>query len=546
MKVYALLVSAVVSLAIVGDPTVVVADDAHAPRGASAEKLGAVNFPVSCREASQRQFNRAVALLHSFWYDEAEKAFRAIAAAEPGCVMAQWGIAMSLYHPLWAPPSAAELARAGEAIQAVEGAPTTTERERDYLDAIASFYRDADTRDHRSRALAYADAMGRVAAKHPADPEAAVFYALALDGTALPTDKSYANQKKAGAILAPMFTTTRDHPGVAHYLIHSFDYPPLAEEGLAPARHYANIAPSSPHALHMPSHIFTRLGLWQESIGSNLDSAEAAKPGSTEALHALDYLMYAYLQQGRDAQAKALYDDVQRLTKADESFASAYALAAIPARYALERRDFALAAGLTPSPSAFPWARFRQYEAITHFARAIGLARTGNVAEAKKAVDQLASIRLALVDAKDAYWSDQIEIQRRAAAAEVARAEGNWAGALALVQSAADLESQTEKHPVTPGAVIPARELLARMRMEMNPPEPESALVAYQASLAVSPNRFNAVYGAAKAAQLAGQSKTAVTYYQTLTSLAGAGDGARAEVKEAEAFLKKHAGAKKD
>jgi hypothetical protein len=536
MKPSTLLVA--VSLGILVGLSMARADESHAPHGVPSEKLGSVQFPVSCQKASQQPFNRAVALLHSFWYDEAEKAFRALADADPDCVMAHWGVAMSVYHPLWAPPSAADLAKGRAAVETARGLKAQTARERDYLDAIATFYQHSETADHRTRSLAYAKAMEQVAAKHSGDKEAAIFYALALDGTALPSDKSYANQKKAGEILKPIFKDNHEHPGVAHYLIHSYDYPPLAEQGLEAARRYAKVAPSSPHALHMPSHIFTRLGLWEESIGSNLDSARAAKAGSAEALHALDYLMYAYLQRGQDGKAKALDAEVRRMIHVDpESFAAAYAVAAIPARYALERRDNALAATLVPSP-AVPWARFRQYEAITHFARAIGLARTGHPSEAKKAVAQLVAIRQALADAKDTYWADQVEIQRRAAAAEVAWAERyNGQEALTLMRSAAELEAATEKHPVTPGAVLPARELLAEFLIEMSHAEMSLALKEYEASLAVSPNRFNAVYGAARAARLAGYTATAATYYRALVSLAAGGDGTRAELKEARTFL---------
>lgn len=544
MKTNALLVS--VWLGMLAGLSPAVADESHAPQRVPHEKLGSVHFPVSCREPSQRQFDRAVALLHSFWYDEAEKAFRAVAEGERDCVMAHWGIAMSLYHPLWAPPSTAELAKGREAIAAARALTAKTERERDYLDAIATFYRDSDTIDHRTRALAYANAMEQVARKHPGDKEAAIFYALALDGTALPTDKSYANQKKAGEILTPIFESSPDHPGVAHYLIHSYDYPPLAEQGLTAAQRYAKIAPSSPHALHMPSHIFTRLGLWQESIGSNLDSAKAAKAGSAEELHALDYLMYAYLQQGQDTKAKALAERVRAMSQADESFAAAYALAAIPARYALERRDFALAARLAPHPATFPWARFRQSEATTHFARAIGLARTGNVAEAQKAVDQLATIRQALADAKDAYWADQVEIQRRAAAAEVAWAEKKHQEALTLLRTAAELEAATEKHPVTPGAVFPARELYAERLLHLSQAEASMALKEYEGSLAASPNRFNAVYGAAQLVDPAENAQTAAKYYETLGSLVAASDGTRAEFNEAKMLLRKRAGSGKN
>ncbi|HLG21709.1 MAG TPA: hypothetical protein VI382_02755, partial [Candidatus Manganitrophaceae bacterium] len=361
------------------------ADEPQPHPGGPSEKIGEVHFLTSCGAEAQKRFDRAVALLHSFWYEESEKAFRAAAEAEPACAMAYWGIAMSNFHPLWAPPTPAELARGREALEEAKRHPPKSERERDYLAAIESFYRDAETLDHRTRALAYEKAMERLAGKHPNDREAAIFYALALDGTALPTDKSYANQKKAGEILTKIFEKAPDHPGVAHYIIHSYDYPPLARLALPAARRYAKIAPSSPHAQHMPSHIFTRLGLWKEAIESNLASAAAAKahvekkqPGaaSFEQLHAMDYLMYAHLQLGQDGEAKRTLDEIRRMDQVDNpSFVSAYAFAAVPARWALERRNWAEASALTPQPASFPWGRHRASEAIIHFARALGLAR---------------------------------------------------------------------------------------------------------------------------------------------------------------------------
>ena len=313
------------------------------------EKLGRVHFPISCAPAVQGDFERAVALLHSFWYEEAVKAFTAITVKDPGCAMGYWGIAMSVYYPLWAPPSPAMLQKAAAALEKTRGL-TATPREKDYIAAIETYYRDSDKVDHRARAVAYEKAMAQLHARYPDDREAAVFYALALNATAAPTDKTYANQLKAGAILDKVYAEQPDHPGVAHYIIHSYDYPPLATRGLVAARGYAKIAPSVPHAQHMPSHIFTRLGLWQESIDSNLASANAGKAYYAQlgkdtvwdqTLHALDYVVYAYLQTGQDRQARAVLEDLSARQKSEpESFVAAYAYAAIPARVALEQHRF--------------------------------------------------------------------------------------------------------------------------------------------------------------------------------------------------------------
>ncbi|MCI0353005.1 MAG: hypothetical protein L0Z53_26590, partial [Acidobacteriales bacterium] len=336
------------------------------------------------------------------------------------------------------------------------------------------------------------------------DREAAIFYSLALLGTGPITDKTFANQKKAAAILNRVLPLEPRHPGVAHYLIHSFDYPQLAHLALPAARSYARIAPSSPHALHMPSHIFTRLGLWQESISSNLASAATAKnhvakthPGaaSFDELHALDYLVYAYLQGGEDQKAARIVTKIKGIDRVDgETISAAYAFTAVPARYALERRQWAEAAKLEVHPSTFPWQNFQFAEAIIHFARAIGAARSGDQTSARIAVDKLSSISEALANKKDTYWSNQVEIQGQAAAAWLALAEGNQDEALKLMRSAADLEAASEKHPVTPGAIVPARELLGDMLLELK--RGDEALVAYEASLRDSPKRFNGLYGA--------------------------------------------------
>ena len=355
-----------------------------------------------------------MALLHSFWYEEALTAFTAITTAEPTCAMGYWGMAMSVYHPLWAPPSAATLAKGSAAIEKGRGL-TATPRERDYVAAIATFYTDHDTLDHRARAAAYEKAMAQVHARYPDDREAAVFYALALDATAAPTDKTYANQKKAAAILEKVYAEQPNHPGVAHYLIHSYDYPPLAGQGLVSARSYAKIAPAVPHALHMPSHIFTRLGLWQESIDSNLASARAGKAYYArlgkdtvwdQTLHALDYVVYAYLQTGQDTRARAVLEDLRAMPKAEpENFAAAYAYAAIPARVALEQHRWSDAATLVPVSPTFPWDRFAWAQAITTFTRALGAARGGDVTAARAEAAKLDGYHAALLAAKDVYWA---------------------------------------------------------------------------------------------------------------------------------------------
>jgi hypothetical protein len=497
------------------------------------EKLGQVHFAVSCSAAVQPQFDRAVALLHSFWYSEAVKAFTAVTATDPGCAMGYWGVAMSLWYPLWQPPSEAMLKQGAEAVAQAQAIGGKSARERDYIVAIAEFYKDADTRDHRTRALAYEQAMERVYRRYPEDREAAVFYALALNATAPPTDKTYANQLKATEILEQVFAEEPDHPGVAHYLIHSYDYPPLASRGLPAARRYAQIAPSSPHALHMPSHIFTRQGLWQESIATNRDSAAAAKEYNSvfEQLHALDYLVYAYLQGAQDVDAQRVLDERNALAQADlENFASAYAFAAIPARYTLERRRWAEAAALEPHPS-----KVKYTEAMTYFARAIGAARSGNAAQARADVDKLQSLSAALLEAKQPYWAAQVDIQRRAAEAWLAYAAGKPEEALALMRAAVELEDATEKHPVTPGPLMPARELLGELLLELH--DPAHALQEFEASILKEPNRFNGLYGAARAAELAGEREKARGYYDKLVALCAHSDTARPELQQARAFL---------
>ncbi len=515
------------------------------------EKLGKVDFKVSCSAGAQQTFTRGVALLHSFAYGEAEKTFRETAAADPSCAMAWWGVAMSLFHPVWAAanpsaaPTPAELARGREAVEKAKAAHARTAREEAYVAAVAAYYQDSERLDHATRSLAFERAMEQVAARHPEDQEAQIFYALALLGNGPPSDKTYARQKQAAVILNRVLPQAPEHPGVAHYLIHSFDYPPLASLALPAARAYSGIAPSAPHALHMPSHIFTRLGLWDESIQSNLASAASARehvarahPGTTafDELHALDYLAYAYLQEGQDAKARAVAQQVAAVETLDvPQFAAAYALLAVPARDALERGQWKEAAALEVRPLSFPWARFPYAEAITHFARAIGGARGGDVAAARMALARLEAIHDVLVQAKDAYWAQQVEIQRLSAAAWIAHAEGREEEAERLMRASAELEDTTEKSPVTPGAVLPAREQLGDLLIELR--RPREALSAYEAALAVAPGRFRSVYGAARAAELAGAHDKARDRYAELRSLTVRADGGRPELVSMQAYL---------
>lgn len=512
----------------------------------ASEKLGRVSFPISCQAATQPQFNRALALLHSFQYVEAEQAFAEIAAREPSCAMAEWGVAMCNYHPLWTPPSAAELKRGREAIERARAGSPQTQRERDYIAALELFYQDADRLSHYERARAYAAAMERLSRRYQQDREAAIFYALALNGTAPASEGNLARRKKAAQILYRLWPREPRHPGIAHYLIHSYDYPQLARLALPAARRYARVAPSSAHPLHMPSHIFTRLGRWEDSIQSNLASAAAAKrqvakthPGaaSQDQLHALDYLAYAYLQIAQDEKAGSVLNETQSYSHVDqEVFQAAYAWAAIPARLALERHRWAEAASLALDPATFPWSRFRYAEAIVHFARAVGAARSGDSAAARREVEELARIHQALSENQSGYdWATQVEIQRQAAAAWLAHAEGKNEEAIQALRAAAELEDKTDKHPVTPGAVLPTREQLGDLFLELK--EPAQALKEFETVLQLAPRRFNSLYGAARAAELAGTQQKARAHYASLVALCRHADSERAELQLAQKFL---------
>jgi len=463
--------------------------------------IGKAHLETSCNEAARNEIDRGVALIHSFWYAEAERAFRRATAADGACGMAWWGVAMSNLHPIWAPPTADELKTGREASEKATQLGAKTDREKAFIGAMATFYTGSDKVDHKTRMAAYERAMATLERDHPKDREAAIFHALSLLGIAQPNDKTYAHQKQAAEILNRVLPEAPEHPGVAHYLIHSFDYPELAQLALPAARVYAKLAPGSPHALHMPSHIFTRLGLWDESIASNLASAKKAHdyvsqrmPGAAafDELHAIDYLVYAYLQQGRIDEAQKLVAKTAAITKIDNpaQFAAAYAVGAVPGRYALERRQWKEAAALTV-PTNVVWEKVPYAEANIHFARGIGAARSGQVAIARDAMSKLAAIRQVLLDQKNTYWADQVEIQRLSVAAWLAHAEKKDDEALKSMRAAADLEASTEKHPVTPGAIIPARELLAEMLLETG--NADDALAEVQHVLHDAPGRRNAM-----------------------------------------------------
>ncbi|HET9480473.1 MAG TPA: hypothetical protein VFP98_01830 [Candidatus Polarisedimenticolia bacterium] len=521
----------------------------HQHAAGDAQELGQVEFTTSCRADVQPDFDRAVAMLHSFWYPEAEKAFADIAGRDPGCAMAYWGVAMSRLHPLWQPPGPEDLAAGQAALAKARAAGSGTPRERDYIDALGKFYDDAGGSDHLVRMRAYEAAMAGLVRRHSEDPEAAIFHALALLGVAAasPPDGALARQKEAGTILQARFAGQPDHPGIAHYIIHSYDYPELAEGALEAARRYAEIAPSAPHALHMPSHIFTRLGLWQESIESNRAAAAAARASAWtgEELHATDYLVYAYLQEARDGEAREAVDRLPALAGELTPDAPAYvpqgifAMAAIPARYAVERGEWREAAALSAQPGLLPGGSLCWAEASLHFARGLGAARLGEIQGARSSAEWLTACARTLREAGDERWARHTDVQRQAVEGWTAMAKGDSAAALAAMREAADLEDATDKHPVTPGAIIPARELLGEMLLELG--RPGEALAEFEASLRAAPNRYRAIFGAGRAAAASGNSAGALGYYSTLLEITARADTERPGILEAEESLRQAA-----
>jgi tetratricopeptide (TPR) repeat protein len=504
------------------------------------EKLGTVRFTTSCSAEAQPLFNRAVALLHSFEFGRAIDGFGATLKTDPACAMAEWGIALSRWGNPFAPGirPAPPLQQGLEAVNRARAIGLKTPRERGYVDAVAQLFTNVDTIDQPARVLAYRDAMAKVAGTNPDDTEASIFYALAIAAAAPPSDKTYAEQLKAGAMLEKIIASQPDHPGLAHYIIHSYDVPALADRALTAARRYAAIAPSAPHALHMPSHTFTRVGSWQESIDTNIASGTVARrEGSVaEELHTMDYRAYAYLQTGQDAAARGILDALPEVKtrfnpdaigSAAPGSAGVFALAAIPARYALERGAWAEAAKLVPQPSRYPYA-----DALTYFAKALGAAHTGDTVAARSAIAALATIKDRLAGQKELYWAEQAEIQRRAAAAWLALAEGNTSDAYVGMRAAAALEDGTEKAAVTPGPLAPARELVGEMLLQMH--RPADALEAFEATLRKEPNRFRALFGAARAAALAGDRQKAQTYAASLMKICERADApGRPELAEA-------------
>jgi hypothetical protein len=502
------------------------------------EQLGAVHFETSCNEVAQRRFDRAMRYEHSFWYSAAKEIFEETAKADPACAIALWGVAMALLNNPHSPIPQANLAPGLAAIQKAREIGAKTERERDYIGALALMYVDYDKLDHRTRILKYLKAMEALAAKY-SDDETQIFYAITLNTSASPNDKTYAQQLKGAAILEPIWKRQPQHPGIAHYLIHLYDYPAIAEKGLPAALRYASIAPAAPHAQHMPSHIFTRVGYWKDSIASNLASAKAAAENKefSDGMHALDYLVYADLQLARDDDARASIAEQESVLggglKGNASQAGvAFALAASPARYVFERGAWGDAAKLVVRDSPI-----RQAMAITHFARALGAARSGSPDAAKPDISRLGELSTQLREAKDAYWGEIVDIERQIAAAWALHADGKKDEARVAMAAAADAEDKTEKAPVSPGPLAPARELLGDMYLEDG--MAKEALAAYEATMIKEPNRFNAYAGAARAAEKFGDLAKEKTYYGKLIELAGDTKSDRATLIAARAFVSK-------
>jgi len=514
------------------------ADEGHHHEELTQDQLGTVHFPVWCVPAVQKPFERGVALLHSFWYEEAEKEFEQIAKDDPQCAMAHWGIAMSIWHQLWNRPDAATVKRGQTEVKKAKSLHAKTDRERDYIAATDAFYRGS-RRDFQDRANSYSKAMEAAYQRYPDDREAAAFYALSLLAAEPDNDTTFANRKQAAAVLEKLFAVEPDHPGVAHYLIHSYDKPQLAELGLPAARRYAKIAPAAPHALHMPSHIFARRGLWQDDVDSNLASIAATRKtaamhmgGEGHQFHAMDFLTYAYLQSGREADAQKVIDEVKAMpAKKDDMYGMDFdpridALVTFSARYALEMHHWADATSLALVPGAKDGDN-----SITYWARAIGAARTGNLSDAHKDLDEIVAIHSTLLKQKKKNLAEAVEQDRQEAAAWVAHAEGNNDEAIKTLRTIAEKEEAEGDEPLA----IPAREMLADMTLDMD--RPEQALAEYEADLKYNPNRFNGLYGAARAAEMAGKSEKSNSYYAQLVKTCAGSNSDRPELSRAKALL---------
>jgi len=513
------------------------------------EQFGDVNFSLSCDYSVRETFDLALALLHSFEYTEAEKAFVKVLDADPECAMAYWGIAMSIYHAAWFPPTEKEMIRASKILEAVTSIDKE-EKETDYIEAITVFYKDYETLDHKTRAKKYEEKMEGMYLKYNDDTEAAIFYTLALYSTRDRVGKEYVNERKAGAILEGLFKKQPNHPGIAHYIIHNYDNPTLASKALTTARRYADIAPASAHAQHMPSHIFTRLGIWDESISSNILSAESSRcyTQSTEIddsyfaeLHAIDYLVYAYLQAGDNINAEKQYELIKEMKTFHPAgiLAAIYPITSIPSRLALENKDWKRAASLELPQIDLDWNKFPWQEAILHFAKALGTAHTNDFDAAENEIEILQQLKQNLIDQKDVteiIFIEQVAIQIKTAEAWLAFKKGNKKEGLVLMKEAAIMESKTSKHPVTPGDVLPADELYGDMLMAAH--NYSDALTVYETSLKIHPNRFNGLYGAALAAKKSENKEKANLYFNQLLELTKNSNSDRKEINKAKEFVK--------
>jgi tetratricopeptide (TPR) repeat protein len=515
--------------------------------GPADKQLGAVSFETSCSEKVREEFNQALALLHSFEYDEAEKAFAAIISKEPACAMAYWGVAMSNFHPLWAPPNKEDFEKGRKAVAIAQSIARKSKREADYIDAIAEFYKDPERTNHPIRCINFEKAMERLHMTYPGDIDAASFYALALDGAADPADKNYTKQKKAGQILNSLGGNQSYHPGVIHYIIHSYDYPALAALALPAAKKYASVAPSSAHAQHMPSHIFVRLGLWDQSIYSNMAAASIArcyaenagiKGHWDEELHCMDYLVYSYLQKADNKHAKEQWDYLKTIQVVyPVSPKVIYSFAAIPSRYLLENRMWSEAMALQPQAiTDVVWEKYPWEKAIIHFTRLLGAIHLNQLDVAHAEFKTLNQLHDALVQKQEIYKANQVQIQVKASEAWILFKEGKKEAALKLMNEAATIEETTPKPPVTPGEVVPARELLGDLLMAMN--KPAGALEAYEIDLRDHPSRFNALYSAGLAAERINNREKAATYYRQLLNSCNTPDADRQELLIAKAYLK--------
>lgn len=511
-------------------------------------QFGDVIFFESCGYQTRENFNLAISLLHSFEYLEAEKVFVQVIDKDPECAMAYWGVAMSIYHGLWAPPDQSVLKKGIKLLSIAENLPKSKKAEQ-YLEAIGAYYQDWETIDDQTRKQLYAQKMKKMYQDYPDDTEVAVFYALALRASALPSDKSYSSQRAAGKILKDLFQKQPNHPGIAHYIIHSYDYPELAQLALSTARRYADIAPNSAHAQHMPSHIFTRLGLWEESINTNIKSASSAvcyaesmSPGAhwDEEIHAIGYMVYAYLQTGNNTLAKEQFEYLKTFKKIFPlNFKIAYTTSAIPARIAVENKNWEEATSLElPQIGDLNWQNFPWEKSLLHFARALGTIHTGNLDATQQNLNLLSSAREELITLGENYEANQVEIQIKTVEAWLQFKKGNINEAIALMTAAAEMESMTSKHPVTPGEILPADELLADMFLMAN--RPKEALTYYELNLERRPNRFNGIYGAAIAAKQSGDIYKAVSYFEALLGQTKHSNSDRPEIAEAKDFLRQN------